>query len=133
MRPRRRVALYSYDQQSAGVAAYLLRLRLNLEVECCATATQLAVAGCELFILILTASREKVQFRELCACLPGPSLLYDPQALLPEAECSATFYLQGPIKAERLLDCVRIMLVRRRGPKPADRFVRLSPHADSTQ
>ncbi len=109
--------MYSRDEQSAGVLAYLLRLQLNLAVECCAKAAEAAASGCELNILILTEPGEKAELQELCECLHGSSLLYDPQTLTSEADWTATAYVHGRLEPSRFLDRVRALFKQRRGPK----------------
>ena len=101
-----------------GVLAYILQLRLRLDLTRCATASQAALADCELTILVLDNREEGAGLQKLCEQLKGSSLVYDPQSLSSEAECSATAYLGGQLEPARILDRVSALLVRRRGVKP---------------
>lgn len=118
MRPRRRVAIYSQDEQTSAVLAYLLPLRLHVTITQCATAAEADLARCELTILILSDREEKAGLQALCEQLERPSLLCDPRRLSSEAECAATEYLGGPLDSGRVLHRARALLLRRRGPKP---------------
>ena len=128
MRLRRRVALYSQNEASLGVVAFLLQLRLHLDVVRCGTAADIALAGCELTILVLNSPDERNGLERLCGELQGKSVLFDQKGLLSEAAWAAGAYVCGKAGPGRLLDTVRVLLTHKRGPKPRGGLSGSLPH-----